>query len=74
MARRIALLGAGGVVARAAPAWGAGVGAGEAATGGLCGWPKSWANFTSFQIPTEELTTKVERKVVRPAIAWSMCG
>lgn len=38
------------------------------------GEPKSWANLTSFQMPTEELTTKVEAKVVMPAMAWSILG
>lgn len=37
-------------------------------------WPKSWANFTSFQMPTEELTMKVDAKVVMPAMAWSILG
>jgi hypothetical protein len=37
-------------------------------------WPKSWANLTSFQIPTEELTKKVDANVVIPAIAWSILG
>jgi len=37
-------------------------------------WPKSWANLTSFQIPTEELTKKVDANVVMPAIAWSILG
>lgn len=32
-------------------------------------WPNNWANFTSFQMPTEELTMNVEAKVVMPAIA-----
>lgn len=37
-------------------------------------WPNNWANFTSFQMPTEELTMNVEAKVVMPAIAWSIFG
>lgn len=37
-------------------------------------WPNSWANLTSFHIPTEELTIKVVAKVVILAIAWSICG
>lgn len=37
-------------------------------------WPNSWANFTSFHIPTEELTIKVVAKVVMLAIAWSIWG
>ena len=37
-------------------------------------WPKSWANFTYFQIPTEELTMKVDANVVMPAMAWSILG
>lgn len=40
----------------------------------VLGWPNNWANFTSFQIPTEELTMKVVAKVVMPAIAWSISG
>jgi hypothetical protein len=32
-------------------------------------WPNNWANFTSFQMPTEELTMNVDAKVVMPAIA-----
>lgn len=32
-------------------------------------WPNNWANFTSFQMPTEELIMNVEAKVVMPAIA-----
>lgn len=46
----------------------------EEGGGALFLWPKSWANFTSFQIPTEELTTNVAAKVVMPAIAWSILG
>lgn len=34
-------------------------------------WPNSWANLTSFQMPTDELTTKVLMKVATPAMAWS---
>lgn len=37
-------------------------------------WPKSWANLTSFQMPTEELTRNVDAKVVMPAMAWSILG
>ena len=58
---------------------GAGVGVGVGAGGGVAVvdggggalflWPNSWANFTSFQMPTEELTTKVEAKVAMPAMA-----
>ena len=55
---------------------GVGAGAGVAVVDGGGGgggalflWPNSWANFTSFQMPTEELTTKVEAKVVMPAMA-----
>jgi hypothetical protein len=56
-----------------------GAGAGGAVVDGGEGgelflWPNSWANFTSFQIPTEELTTNVEANVVMPAIAWSIFG
>lgn len=40
----------------------------------VLGWPKSWANLTSFQMPTEELTMKVVAKVVIPAMAWSISG
>ena len=36
---------------------------------GLLMWPKSWANLTSFHIPTEELTKKVDANVVIPAMA-----
>lgn len=48
----------------------------EAEVGGDVGFgePKSCANLTSFQIPTEELTRKVEAKVVMPAMAWSILG
>lgn len=53
---------------------GAGVGVVDGEGGALFLWPNSWANFTSFQMPTEELTTKVEAKVVMPAIAWSILG
>jgi hypothetical protein len=55
---------------------GAGVGVAviDGEGGALFLWPNSWANFTSFQMPTEELTTKVEAKVVMPAIAWSILG
>lgn len=38
------------------------------------GEPKSWANLTSFQMPTEEFTTKVDANVVMPAMAWSILG
>jgi hypothetical protein len=53
---------------------GVGAGAGVAVVDGGGGgalflWPNSWANFTSFQMPTEELTTKVDAKVVMPAMA-----
>jgi hypothetical protein len=37
-------------------------------------WPNNWANFTSFQMPTEEFTINVEANVVMPAIAWSIFG
>lgn len=37
-------------------------------------WPNSWANLTSFQMPTDELTRKVETNVVIPAKAWSTLG
>jgi hypothetical protein len=40
----------------------------------VLGWPNNWANLTSFQIPTEELTMNVVANVVIPAIAWSMFG
>lgn len=54
---------------------GAGVAVVDGGEGGaLFLWPNSWANFTSFQIPTEELTTNVEANVVMPAIAWSIFG
>lgn len=46
---------------------------GEGGDVGL-GEPKSWANLTSFQIPTEELTKNVEANVVMPAMAWSILG
>lgn len=49
------------------------VGAG-AVFGTVLPWPNSWANLTSFQIPTEELTINVVAKVVIPAIAWSIFG
>ena len=61
-----------GVDAGADEDWeGAGVGVAVVDGGGgaLFLWPNSWANFTSFQMPTEELTTKVEAKVVMPAMA-----
>lgn len=38
------------------------------------GLPNNWANLTSFQMPTEELTTNVDANVVMPAIAWSILG
>ena len=55
---------------------GVGVGAVAGAGAGVVvlGWPNNWANFTSFQMPTEELTMKVVAKVVMPAIAWSISG
>ena len=37
-------------------------------------WPNSWANLTSFQMPTDEFTRKVETNVVIPAKAWSTLG
>jgi hypothetical protein len=52
---------------------GVGVGVGVC-VGVVLGWPNSWANFTSFQMPTEELTIKVVAKVVMPAMAWSIFG
>jgi hypothetical protein len=53
---------------------GAGVSVGVVAAGVVFGWPNSWANLTSFQIPTEELTINVVAKVVMPAMAWSILG
>jgi hypothetical protein len=38
----------------------------------LC--PKSCANLTSFQMPTEEFTRKVDANEVMPAMAWSILG
>lgn len=35
-------------------------------------WPNNCANFTSFQMPTEELTMNVAAKVVMPEMAWSI--
>lgn len=40
----------------------------------LCLWPNSCANFTSFQIPTEELTKNVEAKEAMPTSALSTLG
>lgn len=64
----------GGGVSGAACAAGDGVGVTGAVGTGLLLWPNIWANLTSFQIPTEELTMNVEANVVMLEIAWSIFG
>jgi hypothetical protein len=53
---------------------GVGLGTGAVFCAEVLPWPNSWANLTSFQMPTEELTMNVVANVVMPAMAWSIFG